>query len=99
LHVGARLAESPEELMRSRYSAYARGELDHVFRTWHPRTRPAAVSARPEVTWTGLQVHRVEGDLVEFTARYRTADEPGVHHEVSRFEQRGGRWVYVEAVG
>ena len=26
--------------MRSRFSAYALGEIDHVFRTWHPRTRP-----------------------------------------------------------
>ena len=98
LHVGARRAETPEELIRSRYSAYALGELDHVFRTWHPRTRPDAISPRPGTTWTGLVVHRAEGDLVEFTAHFRNAEGAGVHHEVSRFEQRGGRWVYVEAV-
>ena len=26
--------------MRSRYSAYACGDSDYLFRTWHPRTRP-----------------------------------------------------------
>ena len=26
--------------MRSRYAAYVLGRSDHVFRTWHPRTRP-----------------------------------------------------------
>ena len=98
LHVGARQAETPEEVMRSRYSAYVLGRTDHVFRTWHPRTRPDTVSPRPELTWTGLEVHRAEDDVVEFTAHFRTADGPGVHHEVSLFERRGGRWVYVEAV-
>ena len=26
--------------MRARYSAYAVGDLDYVWRTWHPRARP-----------------------------------------------------------
>ena len=84
--------------MRSRFAAYAVGETDYVFRTWHPRTRPDAIAGRPELTWTGLEVHWAVDDLVEFTAHFRTADGPGVHHEVSRFERRGGRWVYVEAL-
>ena len=33
--------------MRSRYSAYAVGDTDYVWRTWHPRTRPRAGRARP----------------------------------------------------
>ena len=45
LHRGAALAETPEELMRSRYAAYAVGDVDYVFRTWHPRTRPDDLSA------------------------------------------------------
>ena len=40
LHLGERQAETAEQLMRARYSAYAVDDLDYVWRTWHPRTRP-----------------------------------------------------------
>lgn len=101
LHRGARLAETPVELMRSRYAAYAVGDLDHVFRTWHPRTRPddlADTSAGPDaaVTWTGLTVHGHGEDWVEFTARYDGPGGPGAVHERSRFERRAGRWLYLD---
>jgi SEC-C motif-containing protein len=89
--------------MRSRYAAYATGRLDHVVRTWHPRTRPAAVEPVPGLTWTGLRVlGTVDGGpedtagRVEFEACYRTADGSHVLGENSRFERRAGRWVYVD---
>lgn len=98
-----RPAQTAEALMRSRYSAYALGLLDHVFRTWHPRTRPAEVAPSPGVTWTGLEVLRtVDGGpdddtgVVEFRARFTTPQGPGELHETSRFARRAGRWVYVD---
>ena len=36
---GERQAATAEALMRSRYTAYVLGDGDHLFRTWHPRTR------------------------------------------------------------
>lgn len=95
-----------EALMRSRYSAYALGRVDHLFRTWHPRTRPREVRGVPELEWEGLAVRAtVDGGpeddtgLVEFEARWRSTvtGERGVLSERSRFERRRGRWVYVEA--
>jgi SEC-C motif-containing protein len=90
--------------MRSRYSAYAVARLDHVFRTWHPRTRPDRLEPSPGLTWTGLTIDGVEagqpGDdegVVEFRAGYRTEAGPGVLQERSRFTRRAGRWVYLEA--
>src|SRR3954451_8522160 len=47
LHRGEAEAATAEELMRSRYSGYAVGDLDHVFRTWHPRTRPVTIEPDP----------------------------------------------------
>ena len=89
--------------MRSRYTAYAVGELDHVFRTWHPRTRPDEIGATPGLTWVGLEVLRTvaggpddETGAVEFRARSRTADGEHVMHETSRFTRRSGRWVYLD---
>lgn len=103
LHRGAAQAVTAEELMRSRYAAYALGETDHVFRTWHPRTRPADLAPDPALTWTGLEVVATtagsatdETGEVEFRAQFRGARGPGVLHERSRFARRAGRWVYVD---
>jgi SEC-C motif-containing protein len=96
LHRQTALAETPEELMRSRYAAYAVGDLDHVFRTWHPRTRPGVLDPDPTLIWTGLRIVAAVGDTVEFVASYERAGVPGQRHEVSRFEQRRGKWVYVD---
>jgi SEC-C motif-containing protein len=90
--------------MRSRYAAYAVGDLDHVFRTWHPATRPDGLAADPGITWTGLEIVDVEGGgpeddrgVVEFRAHYRAAGNDAVLHERSTFARRSGRWVYVAA--
>ena len=96
LHRGEAQAATPEELMRSRYSAYAVGDTDHVFRTWHPRTRPEEVSPDPTTRWTGLEVLAAEGEVVEFRAHYETAAGAGVLHERSTFARRAGRWFYLD---
>lgn len=100
LHRRERDADGPEPLMRSRYAAYAVSDRDHLFRTWHPRTRPADLSIDPELTWVGLEIHGsgTEGDRgwVEFTARFRHGGRFGELREHSVFQRRRGRWVYVE---
>lgn len=91
--------------MRSRYSAFAKGLPDYLFRTWHPRTRPAEVTVDPDVSWRGLAISDVvaggaddaQGE-VEFVAHYVRARQPETLRERSRFERRTGRWFYVEAV-
>jgi SEC-C motif-containing protein len=103
LHHGERQARTAEELMRSRYSAYFCGDADYLFRSWHPRTRPADVTVDPGITWTGLEVVQTvaggpddDRGEVEFTARFDSAGRTGDMHERSRFERRGGRWCYVD---
>ncbi len=98
--------------MRARYSAYAADHLDYVWQTWHPRTRPADLTAEVGLTWTGLEIlHTVEGlsgdesGQVEFLAHYlqnsgsghsAPADAAGTLHERSRFAVRARRWFYVD---
>lgn len=86
--------------MRSRYSAYVVGASDHLFRTWHPRTRPLDLTPDENLVWTGLEVVDVVQEdtdgVVEFRAHWTWNDQTGALHERSRFEVRGGRWVYVE---
>jgi SEC-C motif-containing protein len=84
--------------MRSRYSAYALGETDYVWRTWHPRTRPERVDPDPATRWTGLEIVEATGDTVEFRAHFEGPHGPGVLHERSAFAQRAGRWFYLDGV-
>jgi uncharacterized protein YchJ len=45
LHDGTGTAASAEQLMRSRYSAFAVGDPAYLLATWHPTTRPTGDAA------------------------------------------------------
>lgn len=79
LHRGTPAA-SAEALMRSRYSAYVRGDRDYLLRSWHASTRPAQLDPDAATRWLGLTVKRHVPDgaraEVEFVAWFRRADPP-----------------------
>lgn len=95
-------AQTAEELMRSRYTAYTLGKEAYVRATWYPRTVPdgVLVSDEPGMKWLGLEVRRhvPAGDeaTVEFVARYKVGGRAHRMHEVSRFIREDGRWYYVD---
>ena len=104
LHAGE-VATTPEQLMRSRYSAYARRLSDYLSQTWHPATRPAALDLDDPTSratkWLGLEVraYGADGDRghVEFVARYRVGGGRAQRlHERSRFERIDGCWYYLD---
>ncbi len=88
--------------MRSRYSAFVRGDADYLLATWHPGTRPAAIEADPPgLKWLGLDVRRHEVQdadhaTVEFVARSKLGGRAHRLHETSRFVREDGRWFYVD---
>lgn len=87
--------------MRSRYTAFVRGDVPHLLATWHAQTRPAALTLEPGVKWLGLEVrgHRVidaDHAEVEFVARSRSGGRATRLHERSRFVREGGHWLYVD---
>ncbi|GAB96368.1 SEC-C motif-containing protein [Kineosphaera limosa] len=104
LHRGAEHADTAEQLMRSRYSAFAVGESDYLLRTWHPRTRPASLTLDPRRRWTGLDVRSTQAGeagsdagVVSYRVRSVAPDgTPGGFSETARFARRGRRWVYVD---
>lgn len=106
LHAGGASAQTAEQLMRSRYSAFAVGDADYLSATWHPSTRPDSLSLGADRRWYRLDVLRTErggpfdtDGVVEFRAYHRSPTGKGSQHEVSRFVREDGRWWYVDGIG
>lgn len=104
LHAGGRAATA-EQLMRSRYSAFAVGDTAYLLRSWHSSTRPGAITLDPDQVWTRLVVlGTTQGGLfdqegtVEFRALYTHRGRSESLHENSRFVREDGRWTYVAAL-
>ncbi|KQW06297.1 zinc-binding protein [Leifsonia sp. Root4] len=103
LHRGEADAATAEQLMRSRFSAFALGDAPYLLRSWHSSTRPAELELDEGLRWYRLDIDGAsrggmldsEG-TVEFTAFYRDEDGRGSQHENSRFVREGGRWVYLD---
>jgi SEC-C motif-containing protein len=94
-------AQTAEQLMRARYSAYVLHDNAFIVATWHPTTRPAMPPEdAPGTRWLGLEVrrHQQEGDqaTVEFVARYRIDGRGQRLHEISRFVREAGWWWYLD---
>lgn len=96
-HTGATLPDTPEQLMRSRYSAYALQDVNYVLATCHPDKRPTDLDLNDGIRYTGLKIHEASGNEVDFTASMKTPDGQ-VHRfrERSCFERLNGRWVYLD---
>ena len=99
-------AATAAALMRSRYTAFVVGNLDHIDRTHAPEVRGdfdrlEAERLVDEVKWLGLELRRVEGGgegdqtgRVEFTARYSRGGKIFVQHELAGFRRENGVWLY-----
>ena len=99
-----KIAKTPVQLMRSRYSAYALGGLgDYLLATWLPGMTKGLTSAElsvRSVDWLRLEIvsKSQQGDqgLVEFNAFYMNdAGQEEVQHERSVFKRISGHWYYV----
>lgn len=96
--------------MRSRYSAYVKGQIDYVFNTSDPRFRDsfdqeAASEWSKGSEWQGLEIigtrNGLKGDSqgeVQFKARFRRDGQDQIHHEVSlfTFSKADQCWYYTD---
>jgi SEC-C motif-containing protein len=99
---GRLAAATAEQLMRSRYTAFALGHDAHLRRSWHPGTCPTQVTVG-RYSWTGLEIVATTGGTmldnagtVTFRASYLDEGRRGVLGECSRFVRSGRRWVYLD---
>ncbi|WP_421230160.1 YchJ family protein [Aeromonas jandaei] len=104
LHGGAP-ALTPEQLMRSRYSAFVLGLGDYLVHSWHPDylgDLTAELLSQTDTQWDGLEIIASQGGpddilgMVEFKAWFVEGETRHCLHERSRFVRYEGRWVYTD---
>ena len=107
LHLGLKSAETAEQLMRSRYSAFAKLEIDYLVQTTAIGQQQDldvdAIRQWAEANqWQKLEVlqHQPKVDnthaLVEFKAYYHDGQQAQVHHEQSYFVRYEQHWYFLD---
>lgn len=94
--------KTPEQLMRSRYSAYVIHNADYLIATTYISERK--FYAKSEIlkwsksnTWIKLEVLQAVKNIVEFKAYYLDEKlQAKIHHEKSTFKQVDAIWYYVD---
>lgn len=105
---GASRADTAEDLMRSRFSAWAKSEWDYLEATRYPGDGEPATNRNPVlrqegIVWTRLEIFDLqdggafdeEGE-VSFVAYYKENGEEKTLCENSKFIKENGRWYYSE---
>jgi SEC-C motif-containing protein len=103
-HDGA-LPPTPLDLMRSRYAAYAKGNIDYIIRTTHPNSpyfekdrkkwETAIYQFCHTTQFEKLEIVGSGADWVHFIAHLRQ-QTPLLLEEKSHFEKVNGQWLYVK---
>lgn len=106
---GTAKPQTAEELMRSRFSAYATLQIEYLLRSTHPSVRKFHNSADIENwarsnRWEKLEIiSKSNGEVkdtrgtVEFKAYFTDAENnPQIHHEHSNFRKELGKWFFVD---
>lgn len=103
---GGKPAPSAVALMRSRYAAYVRGDVEYLVATCKDGTgidRESTGRWSSRSTWLGLEIHGSSGGCgddvsgeVDFSATFVMDGLREVHRERAKFEKIGGRWLYAD---
>jgi SEC-C motif domain protein len=100
------LPRTPEQLMRSRYSAYSLAKIDYITMTMRgpPLLNFNAQEAKEwsqSLTWIGLTIiqsymESADHGFVEFSASYLERNRIKIIHELSEFQKENNTWFYVD---
>jgi SEC-C motif-containing protein len=100
------LPATPEELMRSRYTAYTQMNVNYILDTMKgpaaDRMDEKGIRKRAKkIKWIKLEVIAMRWDysekgFVEFRAFYSRNNKTHVLHEISEFHCENGKWFYVD---
>ncbi len=98
--------KTPEQLMRSRYTAYSLAKIDYIKNTMKGKplinfNESEVKQWASNVTWTGLKIiqsymETAEKGFVEFKALFRENSQLKNIHEISEFHLEENQWFYVD---
>lgn len=104
---GTAAAETAEALMRSRYTAYVKHEIDYIAKSCVNNDEESQIDMEEtrrwseESEWLGLKIIRTEKGkasdtkgMVEFSATYERKGMKDVHLEHANFIKKDGVWLY-----
>lgn len=98
------IPNTPEALMRSRYTAFVEGDIRYIQKTMQGEALATfnKQTAKKKVQWVKLEVlntaldpNNSEIGFVEFKAYYQEGKERFCIHEKSVFHKINDRWFYV----
>lgn len=107
LHSGQKKAQTAEQLMKSRYSAFAKQEIAYIVATTALGQQQAldvqAIAAWSKSNqWLKLEVVQAKEKLdknhaqVEFKAHFHDGQQMQIHHEVSHFVYHVDQWYFLD---
>lgn len=104
---GVAFAPTAVALMRARYTAYVKGEIDFIIDTCEHAKDIAEIDRKAtedwshNSTWHGLAILRTQKGsvndtegVVEFEAYYTQKGLKDTHHETANFKKIAGKWLY-----
>ena len=105
LHKG-QPAQSAEQLLRSRYSAFVTQDIAFIKQTIHPSQlhefdEKGIREWAENSEWEGLEIHSVNEiseieTHIDFTAVYKLANQVHQHREMSVFKKKDGVWYFFD---
>lgn len=103
---GTAQPQTPEELMRSRYTAFVLKDISYIEKTMKGKALQRADLQKTQawlnqVVWKNLNVIKAEiltptEGIVHFTAHYEENGMPQTLEEISEFKKIGSQWYYVK---
>ena len=105
---GDKVAQSPLELMRSRYTAHVCKDMAHIIKTMRSKALKLFDKEKTQeewfdqCEWTKLEIidapdinKNSKDGIVEFKAYYNFQGAEHILHERSKFIKLGNQWYYV----
>lgn len=107
-----KLPTTAEQLMRSRFSAYALGKVEYIIKTTHPKHKDQLIALAQRkkqieafcksTQFENLTILETEKSLpysyVTFHAQLSQGGQDVSFTEKSRFEKLDGKWFYLDGI-
>ncbi|MFH2065856.1 MAG: YchJ family protein [Pseudomonadota bacterium] len=105
---GEALPQTPEALMRSRYSAFTKVEVGYILNTVHPDKREqhhekTIQNWAKNSEWIDLKILNTEKGgpedtegQVEFVVQYYQKGKRKTHHELAQFKKLEDKWYFYD---